>query len=191
MVKAVIFDCFGVLATEAWLPFKAKHFVDSEQFEEAGDLMKQANSGLISQQDFIDKIAALAGISQAEVLHAIRQNVPNGPLFNYMRDELKPKYKIGFLSNVADDYMRQIFKPEQLALFDAIVLSYKTGFIKPEPEAYQIVADRLDVDSSECVLVDDKERNVTGARQAGMQAILYKDLDQLKQYLAKLADPKS
>src|SRR6185312_508636 len=133
MVKAIIFDCFGVLTTEAWVPFKAKYFVDSTRYEEAGGLMKQANAGLISQQDFLEKIAKLAGISPEQALHAIRQNVPNEPLFAYIKDKLKPKYKIGFLSNVAEDSMRRLFTPEQRSLLDIVTLSYKTGFIKPQP----------------------------------------------------------
>ena len=192
MVKAIIFDCFGVLATEAWLPFKAKYFPEAATHEQAGYLVKQANSGLISYQDFIERIAELAKITPDKVSHAIRQNVPNEPLFDYIKRDLKPKYKLGFLSNVADDYMHRLFTPEQRGLFDAITLSYKTGYIKPDPQAYTVAADNLKLDPQDCVLVDDSESNVAGARQAGMRAILYQDFDQFKADLAKiLADSKS
>jgi len=192
MVKGIIFDCFGVLATEGWLPFKARHFKDPAQFSEAGDLMKRANSGLISLDIFLKKIAKLAHTSPADVLHQIRSNVPNEPLFEYINKELKPHYKIGFLSNVADDYMRRLFSEEQRSLFDCITLSYKTGFIKPDPRAYQIAAENLALQPEECVLVDDSPDKVAGARRAGMQAIHYRDFKQFKTDLkALLANPKS
>ncbi|HEX4774041.1 MAG TPA: HAD-IA family hydrolase [Candidatus Saccharimonadales bacterium] len=193
MIKAIIFDCFGVLATEAWVPFKAKYFgKDPNLYEEASNLGRQANSGLISFDEVIERVSAMASMTPDKARRIIRQNVPNEPLFDYISNELKPLYKLGFLSNVADDYMRQIFTPEQLGLFDAVTLSYKTGYIKPLTQAYTIVADRLGVTPAECVLVDDKEVNVTGAREAGMQAVLYQSLNKFKTELEKiLADPES
>lgn len=191
MIKAVIFDCFGVLATEAWLPFKEKYFAEPGRYEEASDLMKQANAGLISLDEFLEQISKKAGLGPAEVLKALRQNVPNEPLFDYIRRELKPGYKLGFLSNVADDYMRKLFSAEQLGLFDCVTLSYKTGFIKPETKAYTIVAERLGVKPAECVLVDDKQSNVSGAEQAGMHGILYRDFGVFKGELEQLLNSKS
>ncbi|HUY85075.1 MAG TPA: HAD family phosphatase [Candidatus Dormibacteraeota bacterium] len=183
MVKAVIFDCFGVLATEAWLSFKAKYFGrDSELFGQATEISWQADRGLISYDDFIQAIARLARITPAETLRAIRRNVPDEELFAYIK-ELKPDYKLGLLSNVADNYLHQIFTKEHLALFDALVLSYRNGFIKPQPEAFINAAKELEVGVEECVFIDDQERNVNGAREAGMRAILYHDAAQLRKEL--------
>ncbi|HZL08299.1 MAG TPA: HAD family phosphatase [Candidatus Dormibacteraeota bacterium] len=186
MIKAVIFDCFGVLSTEAWRPFKAKHFAhDRELFERASNISWQADRGLMSYDDFIRAIAELAGITPAEANDAIARNAPDEELFAYIR-ELKADYKIGFLSNVAGDYMNQIFTPEQLALFDVIVLSFRNGFIKPQIEAFENAVQQLDVELEECVFVDDQERNVTGAREAGMKAVLYRDAAQFRQELIPL-----
>ena len=186
MIKAVIFDCFGVLVTEAWLPFKAKYFGDDEsKFQAASEIARKANAGLIGQQDFIEGIAELAGLTAEETLSAISQNVPDEALFKQIR-ELKSAYKIGFLSNIAADYLNRMFGREQLDLFDAICLSFENGYVKPQPQAYLAAAEQLDVEPGECILVDDQERNVTGARNTGMQAILYTDAQQFKKDLDKL-----
>jgi HAD superfamily hydrolase (TIGR01509 family) len=186
MAKAVIFDCFGVLATEAWLPFKKEHFGhDAALMERVTDISHQADKGLISQEDAVRQTAELAGITQAEFRQAIGGNVPDEELFDYLR-ELKPDYKLGFLSNISDDYLHKMFTPEHLSLFDAITLSYKSGYIKPEPEAYKNAAGQLGVTIGECVMVDDQERNITGAREAGMQAVLYKDVGQLRRELGSM-----
>jgi putative hydrolase of the HAD superfamily len=180
MTKAIIFDCFGVLVTEAWLPFKAKYFGhDPKLFEQVTNISHQADKGLISREEAIQATSKLAGITPAQFRQAIGRNVPDEELFAYLR-ELKPRYKLGFLSNVSDDYLHTIFMPEYLALFDAIELSYKSGFIKPEADAYKAVAARLGVDLSDCVMVDDQERNVAGATRAGMKALLYHDAKQLR-----------
>ena len=186
MIKAVIFDCFGVLSTEAWRPFKATYFAhDRELFDRASNISWQADRGLMSYDDFIRAVAELAGITPAEANNAIARNVPDEELFAYIR-ELKANYKIGFLSNVAGDYMNQIFTSEQLDLFDVIVLSFQNGFIKPQHEAFENAARQLAVELGECVFVDDQGRNVTGARDAGMKAVLYRDAAQFRRELVPL-----
>lgn len=186
MVKAIVFDCFGVLVTEAWLPFKKKYFLnDAVRFEKASDIAKKANLGLINHEDFISEAAKLAGISPEEAWAYISRNVPDEELFEYIV-ELKKDYKIGFLSNIAGNYLHRMFSEEQIGLFDVIELSYESGFIKPEPRAYINVAKRLGVDLSEAVLVDDQPRNIYGAEAAGMQAILYDNVDQFKNELQTL-----
>jgi putative hydrolase of the HAD superfamily len=191
MVKAIIFDCFGVLATEAWLPFKAEHFgADSERFEQASEVAVRVNRGLISGDDFIREIAQLSGAKPIEVSRAITGNVPNEPLFDYLK-QLKPHYKLGFLSNIGGDRLNQIFNSEHLALFDVIALSFDIGFVKPEREAFEYMAEQLQVKSAECVLIDDQAKNVRGAEAVGMTGILYKDVPTLKKGLqAILADTK-
>lgn len=188
MVKALIFDCFGVLVTESWIPFKKKYFgADSELYEKSTEISKRANQGLISHQDFIDGAAKLAGITSRQAEEFISQNAPNEELFAYIKD-LKNEYKIGFLSNIAGNYLARMFNEEQLALFDVIELSYESGFIKPEAGAYKNMAVRMGVDASEAILIDDQERNISGAKDAGMGGIQFFDTDQLKVELKPLLE---
>lgn len=186
MVEAIIFDCFGVLVTEGWLPFKQKYFGhDRDLFDKVTDIGHQADKGLIDRVDAIRQTAELAGISPEQFREEVFNNVPNDELFEYLR-ELKPSYKLGFLSNISDDYLHQLFKDEHLSLFDHMELSYKTGVIKPLAGAYENAAAGLGVAVNKCVMVDDQERNVAGAREAGMQAILYKNVSQLRNELEPL-----
>jgi HAD superfamily hydrolase (TIGR01509 family) len=57
---------------------------------------------------------------------------------------------------------------------------------KPEPEAYEITADRLGVRLEECVMIDDRLELCEGAQAVGMKAIMYKGLKQLKTDLESL-----
>jgi HAD superfamily hydrolase (TIGR01509 family) len=189
MIQAVIFDCFGVLATDGWLPFKRTYFAhDAALMQQASDLNKQNDAGLKSYEDFIKEVSELAGVRQHVTLDAIENNVPNAELFNYIKT-LKSRYKIAMLSNAGDNWLSELFTPEQVALFDQIALSYETGFIKPRPEAYQVILDRLGVPASDCVFIDDQPAYGEAAKDVGMQFIQYTDNDQLKRDLnALLAD---
>jgi putative hydrolase of the HAD superfamily len=187
MIRAVIFDCFGVLVSESWLAFKQRHFGDdAERAGEATNLMQQADAGLLSQRDFIHQIAELSGIPEDQVRHELDTNQPNAALFDYIQSELKPHYKIGMLSNVGGDWLHKLFSDEQVELFDALALSFETGITKPAEQAYITAADKLGVAVGECVFVDDQERHCTGAREAGMQAILFKSFEQARGELDKL-----
>jgi len=180
MIKAIIFDCYGVLVADGWQPFKAKYFSeDPERMQQATDLNKQADSGLISNDDFEKAIAQLADINPESARQQIQSNPPNQILFDYVKT-LETNYKLGILSNASASWLNKLLTPEQLALFDSSVLSYETGFVKPQPEAYELVASQLGVLPSECVFIDDQERHCTGAKEVGMQAILYTDVAQTK-----------
>lgn len=110
----------------------------------------------------------------------------NGPLLRFIRDRLKPKYKIGLLSNALHNYLPEVLNDEQIALFDAVGISFEMGVAKPEPEAYKIIAERLEIEPSECVFVDDIEAFCVAAKDVGMQAIVYQDWEQVLSELEPL-----
>jgi len=56
-------------------------------------------------------------------------------------------------------------------LFDVTVISGEVGLRKPEPEIYLLTAQRLGVEPSACVFVDDLGPNVRAAAQVGMTGI--------------------
>lgn len=179
MISAIIFDCFGVLTTDGWLPLKQRLFGhDQKLFERAGELNRQSDVGTISYQTFLQEVSKLANRPVGEITHAIENNVANVPLFDYIKT-LKSTYKIGMLSNAAENWLNELFNDDQLAPFYAASLSCETGLVKPDPKAYQSIAKLLNVPITDCLLIDDQQRYCDGARQAGMPAMLYKDLDGL------------
>ncbi len=187
MIKAIVFDCFGVLASDGWLPFRDSHFAsDPDKFEKVIEINKKVDAGIIKYDDFIAQVADLAGVSDADARKDIENNIPDEALFEYIKIELKSSYKIGMLSNAADDWLDEMFTPDQVGLFDAVALSFEIGAIKPNLLAYQTIANRLGVDLSECVFIDDQPKYCEGANLAGMQAILYKNVKQLKLQLTQI-----
>jgi HAD superfamily hydrolase (TIGR01509 family) len=188
MVKAIIFDCFGVLTTDGWLPYKRRNFGKSgELFDQATELNHRVDAGLISYDDFVHGVADLAGVPYQDAKKQIEDNIPNAPLFELIRG-LKPRYKIGFLSNAGGNWLSELFAEEQAALFDAVSISYETGHSKPAEGAYLDIARKLDVEPAECVFVDDQPRYCEAARDTGMQAIHYRNFEQFTTELASVLD---
>jgi HAD superfamily hydrolase (TIGR01549 family) len=136
MVKAIIFDCFGVLAVPD-------------------------NSGKVAK---------------------------NTALLEYI-ETLKPNFKIGILSNMTDDWVRRDFlnEPEQ-ALFDDMVFSYEVGVAKPAPAIFELACDRLGVEPSQAIMIDDIARYVDAAQETGLRGIVYQNLSQMQQELTALLD---
>lgn len=181
MVKAIIFDCFGVLTTESWLLFKRRQFgVDTEAIEQVDSLSKQRDAGLIDYEDFYRGVAKVGKTTPEKIREACENTVVNKDVFNMIEKTLKPQYKIGLLSNAGANKLAQLFGSERLALFDAVALSYETGYVKPDERAYQKIAERLGVTPEECIFVDDQERYCTAAKEQGMQAICYENFADFK-----------
>jgi putative hydrolase of the HAD superfamily len=104
-------------------------------------------------------------------------------------ERLRPPYRTAVLSNADSTLVTRLRDEHRIHhLFDDIVCSADVGVAKPEPKIYALAAQRLGLPSDECVFIDDLERNVEAAREAGMQAIHYRvDLDHsLERQLAEL-----
>lgn len=110
----------------------------------------------------------------------------NQPLLGLI-GELKKTYKIGMLSNAVNNRLDEFLTSQEIELFDCVALSGEVGVGKPDPEAYAVVADRLGVDVSECLFVDDLPDFCEVARTVGMQSICYRDFDQFQRELGQIA----
>ncbi|MFH8293617.1 HAD-IA family hydrolase [Streptomyces sp. NPDC018059] len=85
---------------------------------------------------------------------------------------------VGLISNMPpewDQHWRTMIAPE--GLFDELLLSFRAGFRKPEPEVYAMAEKLADAAPHECVLIDDTAVNCAGAEAADWQAIHFTDTE--------------
>ncbi len=190
MIKAVIFDCFGVLTTDKWKEFVIT--LPDELRESARKINHAYDAGFINETEFIEQIKLLTGRNPSEVETSIGtkiDQIKNIKLLNYIKS-LKPKYKIGLLSNVATNWIKEEFLTmEEQALFDSMTFSYEVQLTKPDPRIFKIACTRLGVDLNEAALVDDIERYCEAARSLGMKTVLYQDFDQMRHDLEQILAP--
>jgi len=184
MIRAIIFDCFGVIIDDALSVLCQQ--LGPEERREATDIMHASHRGLIAPEESNRKVAALLGMGMQQYRAAIQDGeIKDRALLEYIV-QLKAQYKTAMLSNIGLGGITRRFTSEELACFDAVVASGEIGYAKPEPEAYEITASRLGVRLDECVFTDDHEEYCEGARGVGMQAILYTNFTQFKADLEKL-----
>lgn len=185
-IKAIVFDCFGVLVQDSYVSFWAKHFTgDPAKMAAAKHADALANKKIINDEELVEEFARLAGMTVEQARPELEFGTRDEAMFDLIR-ELKPHYKIGFLSNANDNYMAQLFTADQIALFDAISISSESGFVKPEAGAFEDVARKLDLRMDECVFIDDRADYCEGANHVGMKAVHFTDIDNLKSELSKI-----
>lgn len=105
----------------------------------------------------------------------------NEPIAAVVRALKRQGYPLVLGSNTnalhADHFRRQF--AEILRDFDAIVLSYEVGAMKPSPIFYRACAEAAGRPPRDCLFIDDLAENVEGARAAGLQAIHFQDVPSL------------
>ncbi len=187
MIKAIIFDCFGVIYPDT-LSLISRHFkVPVDKKLEIRNLRILSDQGNINRNEFWDGIAKIVGKSRHDIENELNNfSGADWELLEYIK-LLKKSYKTGILSNVGSGFLDRIFDDKHIKqdYFDAVMASAEIGYMKPEINAYLISANRLATKPGECVMIDDQKRHVDGAISAGMKAIIYQNFDQMKLELAK------
>jgi HAD superfamily hydrolase (TIGR01509 family) len=175
MIKAIIFDCFGVILTDALEYLKHTSGLTDEEKDKISQSVTAANKGDVDREAHRFKTAAIFGLTVDEYATKLKESeVKNVALLDYIRT-LRPKLKTGLLTNISSNaslYSR-FSKSELTEYFDETVASGEIGYAKPEAQAYEIIASRLEVRLDECIMIDDREEYCQGAINVGMKAILY------------------
>lgn len=188
MIKAIVFDCFGVLITDVLQGIKAGLArTNPAAAQEIRDLIAANNRGFISPPESTARIAAIMGqtLEQFRGMVAEREQ-KNTELLGYIA-ELRKDYKTALLSNVARSSLDKRFPDNELQIyFDLIAASAEIGAAKPDRDAYHFVSDQLGLLPEECVFTDDKLSFCQAAESAGMHAIVYEDFTQFKSELETL-----
>jgi epoxide hydrolase-like predicted phosphatase len=93
-------------------------------------------------------------------------------IFDLVRRLRQKGIKTAVLSNNMETQERLIRERHGYDNFDLVILSNRVGLRKPDPEIYKLAVKKLKVKFSECVYVDDIEKNLIPARELGIKTIL-------------------
>jgi HAD superfamily hydrolase (TIGR01509 family) len=66
-----------------------------------------------------------------------------------------------------------------------MVISGEVGHVKPHPEIFQILLDRIGRPANECLFIDDSLANIQQAQQMGFAVIHFQSHQQLRAALQK------
>ena len=90
-------------------------------------------------------------------------------------EKLRGRCRLGLVSNTDCFTMKPFFEAGYKKYFDYIAFSYETGLLKPDPDLFRLVMERLGVKPEEAVMVGDNlHDDVEAALGVGMHAVLIK-----------------
>ena len=196
MIKAVIFDMDGVIVdsepihVEAETQIMLKHGVKITAEELRG------YTGTTAEFEFNDLIRKYKLNTTAETLFNEKEDI----LFKLLKEKTEPTKGVidlikklkqqGFKLAVATSGHRKLahYYLRKLGLetfFDTVVCAEDITRSKPDPEIFLKAAQRLGVEPSECVVIEDAKFGVEAAKKAGMKAVGYRNPSSGNQDLSK------
>lgn len=197
-VRALITDFGGVLTRTEKLRALMEHYERELGLEKgtlqttlfAGEAWEAFSTGRISYEDYWANVCARLGWPIPPEFESLRDN----PFALDDLDErmvallrqLRSNYKIALLSNATPALEGLLERYGIANLFDVVINSSRVGLRKPDLRIYALTAERLGLRPEECLLIDDKERNTSAAREIGMHAITFTSYEDLTRHLEKM-----
>jgi epoxide hydrolase-like predicted phosphatase len=192
---AVLFDIGGVLyipdvsLNEKW---ERRLGLPEGQLGEVlfvNPVAERAMVGEATEEEMWDHFGRRLLLPPAE-LAAIKYDLWEGgawdtALLDFVRS-LRPRYKTGTISDAVPGTRENVKQYVNGDVFDVSVFSAEEGVRKPDPEIYERALSRLGVAPAEAIFVDDRLKNVEGARQVGMHALHYTDSVGVRQEIVRL-----
>lgn len=194
MIKTVIFDLGQVI-----IPFDFHRAYSRVEFltgTPAAEvrakiaptgLVQEFETGQIAPEWFAARLSSLLGLETSyrefcELWCSIF--FPETLLADEFLAALKAKHRLVLLSNTNAIHFDMVLENYPLLRhFDALVLSYKVGAMKPSRMIYDAAVEAARCHASECFFADDLGENVEAARAAGIDAVQFLSAEQIQREL--------
>jgi epoxide hydrolase-like predicted phosphatase len=195
MIKAVLFDYGGVLCAGGGIGSVRQMLADSlsvdpSTIQDMGDVYRQAMTGTITTEQFIDQLVARHAGSTRPTVDVMLTHTkifnPNPEVYELAERLRVAGIKTGILSNVFAFGADEIKRRGLFDGFDPVLLSCDVHLMKPDPAFYQMAVDRLGVAAHDILFIDDRSEMLAGAEQVGLQTLLAKDPAQIVDDTARL-----
>jgi epoxide hydrolase-like predicted phosphatase len=202
IIKAIIFDLGGVLLRTA--DFSPRDRLATslgmnrhqlEEFIFGGDSGDQAQRGEITVREHWENLQRQINYSpqdfKALLDEFFSQDELDQELVGYVR-KLHSTYKTALLSNAWDD-LRQVIadKWHFEDAFDTMIISAEVKLTKPDPRIFRLALERLGIEASQGIFIDDFQRNIEGANAVGLHGIRFKTAMQMRSDLDRLLNGRN
>ena len=155
--------------TNAWAKFESNS-VSLDEFDVLFAIESEARGHRIPGKDVIAMLSGTLRPRMVEVLKLCKRHYKVACITNNV--------KAGEGPGMARGKSKASAVAEVMAMFDLVVESSVEGVRKPNPEIYRIACDRLGVDCTEAIFLDDLGINLKPAKALGMQTIKVVSQDQ-------------
>jgi putative hydrolase of the HAD superfamily len=156
---------------------------------ECRSLLISLETGELPEEEFEPQFAALLGVSAPGLIDRMfAGSQVDEPMLAAVAHARGAGIRTGLISN---SWGTRRYDRVLLAdLFDGIVISGEVGMRKPAPQMYEIGAQRIGLEPSECVFVDDLPFNLPPAAELGMATVHHVDADETIPELERLLGVK-
>ena len=181
--KVILFDCFGLFATDSVNDFFKELF--GADFQKNKDrFCAPADRGEIGFEELVKGIAGEYHLDPSSLYSRfIAERTVNQEMIDFAK-ECRAKHHVYLLSNCIRGTIDEVFAGTDFALaFDGQFRSCDIGLVKPSPEIFAFVKQKLG-SPKDIVFVDDNPLNVEAAKKAGIPGIVFTSLQQLRADLA-------
>lgn len=197
MIKNIVFDVGRVLVQ--WRPEAAMEKLGFSEdaiqalnhaFFETG-YWNETDRGVMADEE----ILALFIEEAPEYEEEIRRFWDNMNLaiwqFPYAKSWIQECKDAGYGVYVLSNYGKYAFEKTKkeldfVPMMDGALFSYEVKLIKPDVEIFRTLCQRYDLVPEECVFLDDLTANVEAAKEAGMQGIVFTELEEAKRKLREM-----
>jgi len=189
-IKNIIFDLGGVfmdidfaLTEQAFVDLGITNFKELFTQHHASPLFEDLETGKISPEEFYDLFRAevKTDLTNEQIKYAWNALLINFPAERlHWLEQIKSRYNIYLFSNTNQihyDAFIEIFKNEtgKEDLNQYFIKAYYSqilGLRKPYKESYLKIIEEQNLIAAETLFIDDTPKNIVGAKEAGLQAIL-------------------
>ena len=196
MIRALLFDLGNVLVGfdfacgyRAIEGITARPTGEIQQLINRSGLVVPYERGEISSKDFVSQLSDALGLQLSyqefcDLFSTIFFPVPLLP--EALLASLRRRYRMVLVSNTNDIHYRMIEKNYPVVQhFDAHVLSFRVGAVKPSRLIYEEAVRQAQCRPEECFFTDDMPEFVEAARAFGIDAVQFQGRAQLEQDLRK------
>jgi epoxide hydrolase-like predicted phosphatase len=195
-IKAIFFDFGGVIQrTEYQSPRQhlaqkfGMEYEDIEKIVFDSPTARQATVGEIKEAEHWSAIAKRFKLGKDE-LEKFKSEFYGGDVIDHAFMQfirsLRPKYKVGLISNALSDMREYLIKQKLDDAFDTLTISAEVKSAKPEAKIYLHALEQVEVKASEAVFVDDVAVNIEACQKLGMHGILFRDANEVINQIRKL-----
>lgn len=184
MIKAILFDFDGVLATEKTGSVSIAKYIAGRcglPEERVRRCYRKYNQQLLMGKTTHEEIWPAfcrelgRDLDYQLLTDAFRATELDPDLFSLIR-QLRGTYRIALVTDNRSDRIRTILDHNRIGeLFDAVAVSAELGFGKEDRRIFDFVLGRLRLRPEECVFIDNTAGNLIVPEQLGIRTLLFDD----------------
>lgn len=170
-------ETFGLDISEREFKERWLHSPTVREFEAGGIVMEEFARKIVNEvdlpygwQEFIERFNSWPGELYEETLSVL--------------EAIPTTYSRALLSNINEwHWGREEISGKLLPYINRAFLSFETGFVKPDPEAFELVVTTYQCRPDEILFLDDTHSSVSAAADCGLQAELATGIDSVRKSL--------